>query len=154
MAILFTVFPNSGISVGVTFNHAVVDGRSFNHFLKFWASMNRSQGEDFTSLSLPLHNKDITEDPDGLSSIYLEELRTLHNLNLIGDHQVPPDNVLITLVLKQTKIKQLKHWIATADDGQQLSEIYDNEEIRISTFAIACAFMWGKGIKILTRKNL
>ncbi|KAH7575851.1 hypothetical protein JRO89_XS02G0231800 [Xanthoceras sorbifolium] len=89
---------------------------------------------------------DIIEDPDGLSSIYLEELRTLHNLNPIGDNQVSPDNFLITLVLKQTKIKQLKHWIATAD-GQQQYETYD-EEIRISTFAVACAFMWVNLMKL------
>ncbi|KAL5854474.1 hypothetical protein ACOSQ4_004276 [Xanthoceras sorbifolium] len=146
MAIQFTVFPNSGISVGVTLNHAAADGRSFNHFLKFWASMNRSRGENLTSLSLPLHNKDIIEDPHGLSSIYLEDLRKFGNLNPIGDHQVPPDNVLTTLVLKQTKIKQLKHWIATADNQQQ-SKIND-EEIRISTYAVACAFMWVNLMKL------
>ncbi|KAL5787235.1 hypothetical protein ACOSP7_004184 [Xanthoceras sorbifolium] len=137
MAIQFAVFPNSGISIGVTLNHAAANGRSFNHFLKFWASMNR--GEDLTSLSLPLHNKDLIEDPDRLSSISLQDLRKLENLNTCGDHQVPPDNVLITLVLKQTKIKQLKHWITTADNQQQ-SKIY-SKEIRISTFAVACAFI-------------
>ncbi|KAH7575854.1 hypothetical protein JRO89_XS02G0232200 [Xanthoceras sorbifolium] len=144
MAIQFAAFPNSGISIGVTLNHAAADGRSFNHFLKFWASMNR--GEDLTSLSLPLHNKDLIEDPDRLSSISLQDLQKLENLNTCGDHQVPPNNVLITLVLKQTKIKQLKHWIATADNQQQ-SKIY-GEEIRISTFAVACAFMWVNLVKL------
>ncbi|KAH7575840.1 hypothetical protein JRO89_XS02G0230700 [Xanthoceras sorbifolium] len=112
MAIQFTVFPNSGISVGVTLNHAAADGKN----------------------------------PHGLSSIYLDDLRKFGNLNPIGDHQVPPDNVLTTLVLKQTKIKQLKHWIATADNQQQ-SKIND-EEIRISTFAVACAFMWVNLMKL------
>ncbi|KAL5854480.1 hypothetical protein ACOSQ3_004291 [Xanthoceras sorbifolium] len=152
MAIQFTVFPNSGISVGITLNHTAADGRSFNHFLKFWASMNRSRGEDLTSLSLPLHNKDMIEDPDRLSSISLQELRKLENLNTSGNHQVPPDNVLITLVLKQTKIKQLKHWIATADNQQQ-SKIYD-DEIRISTFTVACAFILQRTIWVKNTSNI
>ncbi|KAL5789575.1 hypothetical protein ACOSQ2_004463 [Xanthoceras sorbifolium] len=101
MVIQFAAFPNSGISIGVTLNHAAADGRN---------------------------------------------LQKLENLNTCGDHQVPPDNVLITLVLKQTKIKQLKHWIATADNQQQ-SKIY-GEEIRISTFAVACAFMWVNLVKL------
>ncbi|KAK2650973.1 hypothetical protein Ddye_018462 [Dipteronia dyeriana] len=46
------MFANSGLSVGVTSNHVAADGRSMNHFMKFWTSIHKSpQGEDLTSMS-------------------------------------------------------------------------------------------------------
>ncbi|TXG55258.1 hypothetical protein EZV62_020514 [Acer yangbiense] len=109
MAVQFTVFPNSGISVGVTFNHVAADGRSISHFMKFWASVHRSNGLDLTSLSLPYHNKNIIKDPNGLSSILLKDFRSWEDLGVAGDH-VPVDNILITLVMKRVKIEQLKDY--------------------------------------------
>ncbi|KAH7576846.1 hypothetical protein ACOSP7_002502 [Xanthoceras sorbifolium] len=135
MAIQFTVFPNSGISIGVTFNHVAADGRSINHFMKFWASIHRSQGLGLTSLSSPYHNKNIIEDPNGLSSILLKEFRSWEDLNLAGD--VPADNVLITLVIKPVKIEQLKNWVTT-----QCKNNNELAHIRISTFVVVCAYMW------------
>ncbi|XVF65645.1 hypothetical protein PTKIN_Ptkin09bG0265800 [Pterospermum kingtungense] len=43
MAIQVTIFPNAGISIGITFFHAAADGRAFAHFTKSWASVCRSQ---------------------------------------------------------------------------------------------------------------
>ncbi|TXG55266.1 hypothetical protein EZV62_020522 [Acer yangbiense] len=141
MAIQITVFPNSGISIGLTFNHVAADGRSFNHFMKFWASVNRSKSEDLTSLSLPYHNKDLVKDPKGLSSIFLKHSCSSGNNYVENDD--PSGNVLVTLVINREKIEQLKHWIATqSENDQELSQI------RITTYVVTCAFMWVNLMKL------
>ncbi|KAF7847898.1 hypothetical protein BT93_L2474 [Corymbia citriodora subsp. variegata] len=45
MAIQVTLFPNKVICIGVRFLHIAADGRSFNHFMKSWASIYRSEGD-------------------------------------------------------------------------------------------------------------
>ncbi|TXG55270.1 hypothetical protein EZV62_020526 [Acer yangbiense] len=128
MAIQFTVFPNSGISIGMTFNHVAADGRSFNHFMKFWASVNSSKAEDLTSLSLPYHNKDIVKDTNGLSSIFLEQSRSWGTSSVVND---PSGNLLVTLVINREKIEQLKHWIATQSENDE-----ELAQIRITTYVL------------------
>ncbi|KDO65330.1 hypothetical protein CISIN_1g036098mg [Citrus sinensis] len=71
MAVQVTVFPNSGISIGIAVNDVAADGRSFNHFVKFWASMSVTHRLE----DLPCHEKVLVEDPDGLASIYLNDWR-------------------------------------------------------------------------------
>ncbi|KAK2650955.1 hypothetical protein Ddye_018444 [Dipteronia dyeriana] len=140
MAIQFTVFPNSGISIGLTLNHVAADGRSFNHFLKFWASVNRSKAEDLTLLSLPYHNKDIVKDPNGLTSIFLKDSRSWENSSVGND---PSGNLLVTMVINREKIEQLKRWIATRSENDQ-----ELAQIRITTYVVTCAFMWVNLMKL------
>ncbi|KAJ4977393.1 hypothetical protein NE237_002499 [Protea cynaroides] len=64
MAIQVTVFPNSGISIGVTNNHSFIDGRSMDHFIKRWLS----------TLSIPFLDRNLIKDPNGFEKIYLKEL--------------------------------------------------------------------------------
>ncbi|KAK4846760.1 hypothetical protein QYF36_021675 [Acer negundo] len=142
MAVQFTVFPNSGISVGVTLNHVAADGRSISHFMKFWASVHRSNDLDLTSLSLPYHNKNIIKDPNGLFSILLKDFRSWEDLGVAGDH-VPVDNILITLVIKRLKIEQLKSCVTT-----QFKHDDELAHILISTFVIVCAYMWVNLMKL------
>ncbi|KAK1568342.1 hypothetical protein Q3G72_023355 [Acer saccharum] len=145
MAIQFTVFPNSGISIGMTFNHVAADGRSFNHFMKFWASVNSSKAEDLTSLSLPYHNKDIVKDTNGLSSMFLEQSRSWGTSSVVND---PSGNLLVTLVINREKIEQLKHWIATQSENDQ-----ELAQIRITTYVVTCAFMWVNLTKLQEKIN-
>ncbi|XP_043692830.1 malonyl-coenzyme A:anthocyanin 3-O-glucoside-6''-O-malonyltransferase-like [Telopea speciosissima] len=49
LALQVTVFPNSGICIGVTASHVALDARTLVHFMKAWASVSES-GVD----SLPL----------------------------------------------------------------------------------------------------
>ncbi|KAL4290673.1 hypothetical protein GQ457_14G022960 [Hibiscus cannabinus] len=42
MAIQATVFPGTGIALGVTFNHVVADGRTFIHFAQSYTLLNTS----------------------------------------------------------------------------------------------------------------
>lgn len=147
MAIQVTVFPNSGISIGIAFNHVAADGRSFNHFVKSWASMSiiHRLGSDE---DLPCHNKDLVEDPDGLSSIYLNDWRnflknhvaptsTKSSSGVTPPVVTPQDKVRLTLVLRRAEIEKLKQLVVTATQNQS-----EPAATRISTFVVTCAFMW------------
>lgn len=48
MTIQVTVFPNVGISIGITFCHFAADGKAFGHFTKSWASICMAQTGDLT----------------------------------------------------------------------------------------------------------
>ncbi|KAJ4729915.1 putative Anthocyanin 5-aromatic acyltransferase [Melia azedarach] len=145
MAMQFTVFPNSGISIGVAFTHVSSDGRSFNHFMKSWASIYRSGEEDLTALSLPCHNKDLIKDPDELSSIFFNDWWNFQKNSISnGRNPAPQDNVRVTLELSHAQIEKLKERVTT-----QNSENNEPRQIlRISTYAVTCAFMWVNLMKL------
>ncbi|KAH7576845.1 hypothetical protein JRO89_XS01G0161400 [Xanthoceras sorbifolium] len=140
MAIQFTVFPDKGVSIGITYNHAAADARSFHHFVKVWASVHKSTAVDLSSLSLPYHNKDIVKDPNGLSSIFLKDFRSWENSSVGND---PSNNLLVTLVINREKIEQMKHWVESQSKNDD-----ELAQIRITTFVVTCAFAWVNLIKL------
>ncbi|KAK3184254.1 hypothetical protein Dsin_031540 [Dipteronia sinensis] len=153
LAVQFTVFANSGFSVGVTSNHLAGDGRSINHFMKSWASIHKSQqkGQDLittSSLSLPYCSKDIIEDSNVIASNILKGIQSIGDSGLSGD--VPDDDVhvLITFVLKRDEIEKLKHSVKTTQSKNEL-----DQQIHISSFAVTCAFTWVNLMKLHEQIN-
>lgn len=142
MAIQVTVFPNSGISIGVTSIHVAADGSSFNHFMKSWASIHKSVtvSESLPPLSLPCHDRNVIKDPNGLLlSIYLKDWRSVHNSDAPApaiDENVQVDNVRVTLVLSRDQIDKLKQRVS----AQIRSD--DESPSRVSTFVVTSALMW------------
>ncbi|KAK0591049.1 hypothetical protein LWI29_034940 [Acer saccharum] len=153
MAVQFTVFANSGISVGVTSNHVVGDGRSINHFMKSWASIHKSPQGDHdlittSSLSLPYCSKNIIEDSDGITSNILKDIQSIGDSGLSGEAPDDDDHVLITLVLKRAEIEKLKHCVKTTQSKNEL-----DQQIHISSFAVTCAFTWVNLMKLHEQIN-
>ncbi|KAI9177935.1 hypothetical protein LWI28_020818 [Acer negundo] len=153
MAVQFTVFTNSGFSVGVTSNHVAGDGRSINHFMKYWASINKSPQGDHdlittSSLSLPYCSKDIIEDSDGITSNILKDIQSIGDSGLSGEAPDDDDHVLITLVLKRAEIEKLKHCVKTTQSKNEL-----DQQIFISSFAVTCAFTWVNLMKLHEQIN-
>ncbi|RYR32956.1 hypothetical protein Ahy_A10g047480 [Arachis hypogaea] len=113
-----TVLPNYGFSMCVGFNHVVADGRAFHHFIKFWASVCRTRGEDMESvkesLQLPLHNRDAIEDWRGLKLVFLEELsssftKIVKSFGILVD--IPSNKVRFTFTLSREQVEKIKKWI-------------------------------------------
>ncbi|KAK6255429.1 hypothetical protein QQP08_013610 [Theobroma cacao] len=146
MAIQVTVFPNAGISIGITFCHVAADGRAFGHFTKSWASICRSLG-DSTSvrniISPPNYSRDLIQDPRGIWTIFLKELYDWETL----ERMTPTDNVRITPVINKSHVEMLKTWIA-----RKYVEETEKEPPRLSTFVVTTAFMWVCLVK-LKRSN-
>ncbi|GLT91642.1 hypothetical protein SLE2022_095180 [Rubroshorea leprosula] len=107
MAIQVTVFPNSGISIGVTFSHMAVDGRVFTHFMKSWAVICKSKS-NLISLeeSLPIYNKDLIRDPGGIASIFMKDASEWEDLS-----SIPLQKLGIRAVINRSQIEILKNWV-------------------------------------------
>ncbi|CAL0314716.1 unnamed protein product [Lupinus luteus] len=142
MAIQVTVFPNSGFTICITFRHVIADGKSFHHFMKFWASVCRSK-EDLASvegsLAVPLHNRDIIEDPKGLKLSFLEEIwnsspESVESIGLVRD--VPDDIVRHTFVLSRDHVEKLKKLVSTKCKSYGLGTLH------VSTFVVTCSLIW------------
>ncbi|KAE9595268.1 hypothetical protein Lal_00018838 [Lupinus albus] len=142
MAIQVTVFPNSGFTICLTFRHVVADGKSFHHFMKFWASVCRSKGNLASlegSLAMPLHNRDIIEDPKGLKLSFLEEIwssskESIESIGLVRDD--PVDIVRHTFVLSRDHVEKLKKLVSTKCKTHGLGTLH------VSTFVVTCSLIW------------
>ncbi|KAE8664062.1 HXXXD-type acyl-transferase family protein, putative isoform 2 [Hibiscus syriacus] len=149
IALRVTVFPNSGICIGSTYHHTVGDGKSFMHFMRFWASGNRSGATDGDLIrlenSLPLINKDVVKDPAGLELAYLKNY--WHWVSSRGENSAPPkditsNKVRATFTFDRARAERLKQLVTTGDAEQN----------HISTFMVTCAFVWVSLIK--SKENL
>ncbi|KAK7294293.1 hypothetical protein RJT34_17180 [Clitoria ternatea] len=84
MAIQVTILPNSGFTLGLTYNHVVADGKSLHHFIKHWACVCKEKRDAFSSikgsyLSLPSHERHNVKDPNELKLLYLQVLERLES---------------------------------------------------------------------------
>ncbi|GMY29691.1 Transferase domain-containing protein [Fagus crenata] len=149
LAIQVTVFPNSGISIGITFSHLVADGRAFHHFMKSWACIYRKSIGDLTCLDksvvLPFLSRDVIEieDPNGfkLSSMMKEYWSTWAEVWREGTSPIADsvlsDKVRATFVLSRAQIGRLKSWVSI-----QYMNNNEQETLYVSTFVVVCAIIW------------
>ncbi|KAF6150522.1 hypothetical protein GIB67_030323 [Kingdonia uniflora] len=154
LALQVTIFPNSGICIGITLNHVVADGKSFNHFLKSWTSVCRLGGKD-TSLileSLPVCDRTMIMDPKEFT---ISALKDMEMINISRQSLIPPtklftdpvDKVLATFVMGQSEIDRLKKWARERiiEMNKQTTEPPPN----FSSFVVTCAYAWVCLIKAL-----
>ncbi|KAL2335337.1 hypothetical protein Fmac_016550 [Flemingia macrophylla] len=141
MAIQLTIFPNSGYSICITFDHTVADGRSFLHFMKIWSSLCRSRCDSTCPQALPCLNREIIKDPKGLMLDCLEILwsspkeRIVKELPNVVDNN---DKVRCVFMLSRDHVEKLKKWVFDECKSYEL----DLESLHISTFVVTSALMW------------
>ncbi|OMO77628.1 Transferase [Corchorus olitorius] len=141
LAIQITVFPNSGVCIGTTYNHVVGDGKSFMHFMKSWASLNKSGRSDLTH-SPPLLNRDVIKVSDELELAYMRLYWHWvscfnENENLGPSHYgTVEDKVRATFVLGQAHAERLKQLVSAQCIETELGQLH------ISTYVVICAFVW------------
>ncbi|PIA39784.1 hypothetical protein AQUCO_02600328v1 [Aquilegia coerulea] len=149
LALQVTLFPNKGICLGITFDHAALDGRSLHHFIKSWAAICKSQGgTDFMTDSLPFYDRTIVKDPNGFETINLKDLATFNitkeTFNFLKKvPMVPVDKVRNSFVLSSSDIKKLKQQVLSLlDKDKQNVPIFN-----LSTFVLISAYVWICSIK-------
>ncbi|KAJ4977469.1 hypothetical protein NE237_002575 [Protea cynaroides] len=148
VAIQITVFPNSGISIGVTNRHSFTDGRSMDLFFRTWAMISKlgDTNQYLSTLSVPFLDRTLIKDPNGIEKIYLKELegfmgsdklvsgnRSLRAMDIKMQADCPMFRA--TFDLNPTDIRRLKDWILVLRNKDQPSH-------HISTFVAICAFSW------------
>ncbi|KAL5581892.1 hypothetical protein UlMin_014334 [Ulmus minor] len=133
MALQVTIFPNLGISIGVTFCHLAADGRSFHQFMRSWASVFAS-GCDVACIekSPPFLNRDVIKVPIGLDPTLLKGFYEW----ALKENEGPNQNQLAgkvrsTFSLGLPQIEKLKHWINNLEPTLHLSK-----------FVVTCALIW------------
>ncbi|GMI78682.1 hypothetical protein like AT1G03940 [Hibiscus trionum] len=150
MAIQVTIFPNAGVSLGVTFSHVAADGRAFAHFTKSWAAICKSKGDSssaFFNSSPPDYRRDLIQDPHGIWSIFLKQ-RNEAKKRSTGMSISPTDNVRFSPVFTKSHVETLKKRIAL-----KFTEENEKDEPRLSTFVVTIAFIWVCLIKLHRSNN-
>lgn len=142
LAIQITVFPEIGISIGFTLRNVVADWRTFNNFLRAWASLSRNGGlmlED----DVAFHDRSVILDPTGLGPALLHAWRRVRNADKEGrsnyENGLNNDMVRSTFVFGPTKVEQLKNLISTRSKMLFGSSI---DQFLLSPNNVCCAFMW------------
>ncbi|KAJ6707449.1 5-AROMATIC ACYLTRANSFERASE putative-RELATED [Salix viminalis] len=156
-----TLFPNKGFTIGYTFNHAVVDGRSLSLFMNSWACICRNLDENVkicpSSLPeelYPSFDRTVIQGSDGLEMKYLNYWL---GLKLPGSDAsprslkpipfpVPADVVRATFPFSREDIKKLGEWVQSKlENGNQTKPF--------STFVLAYAYTLVCMVKAKGLKN-
>ncbi|XP_062080281.1 phenolic glucoside malonyltransferase 2-like [Humulus lupulus] len=143
LALQVTLFPNCGFSIGITTHHGVLDAKAIHLFLKAWAYICCRSGQHYTlPLELtPLYDRSVVHDPVGLEAIYSKQLLDLdrgpNNRSLLcwEFDEASPDVVRGTFQLTVENIEQLRQLMKT-----EMAKT--NEQLHLSTFCLACAYVW------------
>lgn len=142
LAVRITVFCDTGISIGLSFQHVVADERTYNIFMKTWALTCKSLQEG-KLLSVPVINfppcfdRNVMIDPD-------EELETAL-LNQWWDTMMSrkyqtfdsSDTVQSTFVLSIDDLQRIKTMITT-----QCKIMNQPQPILLSAYVLACSLVW------------
>nr|XP_015900357.2 malonyl-CoA:anthocyanidin 5-O-glucoside-6''-O-malonyltransferase-like [Ziziphus jujuba var. spinosa] len=155
MALQVTVFPNCGVSIGITSHHAVVDGRTFATFTKFWARTCKMEAESppLVPELMPFCDRSVIKDPCGAEEIYLNTWLNQDGPNnrslMVMEFQVPPDSVRGTFELTREKIEKLKKSVFVNGEPKH--------GVHISTFSVTCGYTWvclAKALQIREKKMM
>lgn len=136
LAIQITVFPGCGICIGFALRPVVADGRTFDNFLKMWASLAcKNRGEDF-HYPVAIIDRSVIHDPSGLESTFLKEWWNMKNSEKKGlFHSTRsnfPDMVRSTFVLGRPEMEKIKKWIL----------LHGTKQMFLSPYVLTCAFVW------------
>ncbi|WOL07064.1 malonyl-coenzyme A:anthocyanin 3-O-glucoside-6''-O-malonyltransferase-like [Canna indica] len=142
MALQATVFPGSGVVVGVSVHHSACDGSSSMHFMASWASAFRSGGLAPVVPPPPIFDKSLCSNPHGLYSIYGDFIR---RLRIIYQSREAPDDtanvaaddvMLATFILNQQQIKMLKELVLAKSAERETKPFH------ISTVVVVYSYVW------------
>ncbi|KAK6120598.1 hypothetical protein DH2020_045658 [Rehmannia glutinosa] len=137
LAVQITVFPESGICMGFTLRHVAADWRTFDNFLKAWASLSKN-GE---ILELAFNDRSVIKDPSGLTSSFLKEWwqikGTQKQESIEANCRPTYDMIRATFVLGPKEMEKIKKWILT-----QSEMLFGSAQLLRSPYVIACAFLW------------
>ncbi|XP_028783883.1 anthocyanin 5-aromatic acyltransferase-like [Neltuma alba] len=140
MAIQITVFPDSGICIGLAYLHIVADGRTFHNFMNTWAAYCSSQASSFPPKSLPFYDRSVIVDSHGLEEVFLKQWRR-KKTSFIDETKVKSsssslsDLVRATFLMDPTQMEKIKRFIVSLCRDKSQPE-------HLSPYVLTCAFLW------------
>ncbi|KAI3809675.1 hypothetical protein L1987_19272 [Smallanthus sonchifolius] len=129
-----TLFPNYGISIGMTNHHSLGDASTRFCFLKAWTSVAQTgSDESFLAIgTLPIYDRLVNDpilDESYLKNVKVEVFNEEYQLPRLSG---PTDKVQATFILTRSVINGLKKLVTT-----QLPRL-----AYVSSFTVACAYIW------------
>ncbi|KAK4285518.1 hypothetical protein QN277_002209 [Acacia crassicarpa] len=143
MAIQVTVFPDSGICIGITYQNIIADGRTFHNFMNTWAAFCSSQDSSFPQKSLPFYDRGVIVDSHGLEEVFLKQYWRRKRTNFITVHDTKvkssslSDVVRATFLMGPTQMENIKRFIVSS-----CREKNESQPEHLSPYVLACAFLW------------
>ncbi|KAA8526441.1 hypothetical protein F0562_008356 [Nyssa sinensis] len=134
LALQFTVFPKRGICLGFTFRNVLADGRTFNRFIKSWASIYRMK---LNLDSPPFFDRSMINDPNELEPVLLKEWRKLEKSQKEAMATGLEDMTRATFVVGRPEMDKLKQWILTRSN-----KLFGSYPLLLSPYVLTCAFVW------------
>ncbi|CAN4117494.1 unnamed protein product [Withania somnifera] len=135
LAIQVTLFPNLGVSIGLTQHHVSGDGATLLGFVRAWALLQKFGGhEQFLSKDLiPFYDRSVFKDPYGQGiSLWGHIKKQSQDMR---DIVTPPEHkVRGTFTLKHDDIGKLKNLIFSKCQSTTLTHV--------TSFTITCAYVW------------
>ncbi|XP_065865546.1 phenolic glucoside malonyltransferase 1-like [Euphorbia lathyris] len=145
IAFQITFFPNQGFSIGMCFQHAMIDGKSIAMFMKSWAHICKVNSDMTTLLPLeltPIFDRTAVEEPQGLGMFYPKSLK---HPGVIKDME---NIVRANFELSRQDITNLRRNIVSQQNGK---EEEDSKCMHLSTFVLSYAYII---VTIVKAKNL
>lgn len=140
LAAQITIFSNFGICIGFAYHHVVADGRTFNSFIKTWASLFRDLAFSINSV-LPFYDRTVIKDTYGLQSIFLKDWsnRKSSEEMVIGvDACVNlSDMTRATFLMCPGHMEKIKQWIVA-----RCKLRCKPQPPRLTPYNLTCAFVW------------
>ncbi|XP_068642626.1 phenolic glucoside malonyltransferase 1-like [Aristolochia californica] len=141
IAFQVTVFPRSGVAIGVTVNHVAADGSASTHFMKSWASILKASGDASMVKDPPVCDRTLLGDLEQRKRGLLEDLKNAR-LGELTPKERPEDKlnrvIRSTFMLTRIQIQKLRDKISPRGDivGPKLS-----------SFTVMCAYVWVSTVK-------
>ncbi|CAJ2669117.1 unnamed protein product [Trifolium pratense] len=152
LALQVTLFPNYGISIGITSHHAVLDGKTSTSFIKSWAYLcNKLEiGESESPLLpdefVPFFDRKVINDPNGLEAKYVGDWLNQGGTNnrslMVWDLEVPEGSTRGLFRLTRLDIEKLKEFVVSKQKDRN-----ENKKLHLSTFVVSIAYAWVCSLK-------
>ncbi|XP_073156988.1 malonyl-coenzyme:anthocyanin 5-O-glucoside-6'''-O-malonyltransferase-like [Henckelia pumila] len=141
LAVQITLFPGTGVCIGIANNHSVGDGSAIMSFIKAWASTSRFEGSNEELLVQagkfsPCFDRKFIRDPLGIDAISWNQIRKRFPTHC-STFPLPTKKVRATYVLNESEIKKLKDLIKSKVPRLEY----------LSSFVAAGAYAWSNLVK-------
>ncbi|KAL2233985.1 UNVERIFIED_CONTAM: Malonyl-coenzyme:anthocyanin 5-O-glucoside-6-O-malonyltransferase [Sesamum indicum] len=133
LAIQVTLFPGTGICIGIINHHGIGDASSIVGFIKAWsraAKLGDNQQLSAENQSLPFYDRSVIKDPSGRANIFWNQLRLPQAASTHSE--LPTNRVRATFILRKNDIQTLKNLALSGEPGL----------IYLSAFTVTTAYAW------------
>ncbi|KAK6157233.1 hypothetical protein DH2020_011481 [Rehmannia glutinosa] len=137
IALRITLFPGRGICIGYAYHHSIGDASSIVGFIRAWALITKSGGDDDLILtkqlgdsSLPILDRSVIKDPLGIDTIFWKVMKQIPLKS--WSFPLPTNRVRATFNLHQADIKKLKDLVLDKKPGL----------VQVSSFVVTVSYVW------------